>query len=163
MREKSIFAAIAALVVFSVPAAAQYDNSGYGNRGNDNGYGRGEGFYREQRDRTVYYQYDRNRYCGVQNEEQMKLLGGFKQVNVVNRLRLQGRNTGACQWPNGFYRRDNGPAVYMLEGYGSGQDGGRICAIGSPQQLRQLGGNKNVKVIPGNSNLEAGRGRIRPC
>lgn len=158
MRSVTIIAAISALAAFAVPAEGQYSNNRY-----DNGYGGAEGFYREKRDRTVYYQYERNRYCGVQNEEQMKMLGGFDQVREVDRLRLVGRNTGGCSWPNGFYRRDNGAAVYMLEGYGSGSDGGRICEIATPQQLRQLGGNKRVKVVPGNSNLEAGRNRVRPC
>lgn len=158
MRSATILVAIASLAAIAFPAAAQYDNDRYDDR-----YDNGEGFYREKRDRTVYYQYERNRYCGVQNEEQMKIFGGFKQVREVDRLRLKGRNTGGCRWPNGFYRRSNGPAVYMLEGYGSGKDGGRICEIATPQQLRQLGGNKRVKVVPGNSNLEAGRSKVRPC
>jgi len=158
MRRVSIFAAIASVAAFAVPAVGQHSSNGYDNR-----YDNGEGFYREKRDRTVYYQYEQNRYCGVQNEEQMKMLGGFNQVREVDRLRLKGRNTGGCRWPNGFYRPNNGAAVYMLEGYGSGQDGGRICVIATPQQLRQLGGNKRVKVVPGNSNLEAGRSRARPC
>lgn len=158
MRRMTMFVAIASFTAFAVPALAQYGNSG-----NDRGFRGGEGFYREKRDHTVYYQYDQRRYCGVQSEEQMKMLGGFSQVRAVDRLRLNGRNTGACSWPNGFYRRSNGPAVYMLEGYGDGHDGGRICVIATPQQLRQLGGNKRVKVIPANSNLEAGRSKVRPC
>lgn len=161
MRKMITFGAIA-LGALAVPAAGQYNDDRYDNRRNSD-YERGEGFFREKRDRTVYYQYERNRYCGVQNEEQMKLLGGFKQVQEVDRLRLRGTNTGGCRWPNGFYRRSNSPAVYLLEGYGSGRDGGRICGISTPQQLKQLGGNKRVKVVPGDSNLEAGRGRNRPC
>lgn len=158
MRRVTVLAVIASFTAFAVPAVAQYNGNGYGNRPDE-----GEGFYREKRDRTVYYQYARNRYCGVQNEEQMNMLGSFKDVRIVDRLRLNGRNTGGCSWPNGFYRRDNGAAVYLLEGYGNGQDGDRICEIATPQQLRQLGGNKRVKVVPGNSNLEAGRSRVRPC
>lgn len=158
MRRVAFLAAIASFTAFAVPAAGQYSDSGYENRP-----GEGEGFYREKRDSTVYYQYERKRYCGVQNEEQMKMFGGFAKVMEVDRLRLNGRNAGGCRWPNGFYRRDNSAAVYMLEGYGSGQDGGRICEIGTPQQLRQLGGDRRVKVVPGNSNLEAGRSRVRPC
>ncbi|MFK4872932.1 hypothetical protein [Novosphingobium sp. ZW T3_23] len=158
MRRVTVLAAIASFAACAVPAVAQYSSNGYGNRPAG-----AEGFYREKRDRTVYYQYERNRYCGVQNEAQMNMLGSFKDVRIVDRLRLNGRNTGGCSWPNGFYRRDNGAAVYLLEGYGNGQDGGRICEIATPQQLRQLGGNKRVKVVPGNSNLEAGRSRVRPC
>lgn len=165
MRRAPVFAAIAAFAAFAVtPAAAQnrYDNR-YDERNSNRGNG-GEGFYRERSDGTVYYQYERRRYCGVQSEQQLKALGGsFDRVQVVDRLRLSGSNTGGCSWPNGFYRRENGPAVFLLDGYGSGRGGSRVCEIATPQQLRSLGGNNRVKVVPRNSDLEAGRQPSRPC
>jgi hypothetical protein len=166
MRKVPVFAAIASLAAFAVVPATAQDRYGSGsndryNSGNNSG---GEGFYRERNDRTVYFQYERRRFCGVQNEEQLKALGGsFNRVQVVDRLRLSGNNTGGCSWPNGFYRRQNEQAVYMLDGYGSGRGGARVCGIATPQQLRSLGGNNRVKVVPANSNLEAGRQPSRPC
>lgn len=175
MRRMPVFAAIVSFATFAAaaPAMAQdrYDNryderySNQGNRGNQgNQNSQSEGFYRERNDRTVYFQYERRRYCGVQSEEQLKALGGnFNSVQIVDRLRLSGSNSGACSWPNGFYRRDSGPAVYLLDGYGSGRGGSRVCEVASPQQLRSLGGNNRVKVVPRNSDLEAGRQPVRPC
>lgn len=172
MRRVPVLATIASLAVCVAitPAMAQnrydqrYDErySNQGNRGNQGS--QSEGFYLERNDRTVYFQYERRRYCGVQNEEQLKALGGsFDQVQRVDRLRLSGSNSGACSWPNGFYRHENGLAVFLLDGYGSGRGGSRVCEIASPEQLRSLGGNKRVKVVPRNSNLEAGRQPSRPC
>lgn len=169
MRRVSAFIAIASLATLAVAPAPAQDRygSGYDDRYNNSSSSSnsgGEGFYRERNDRTVYYQYERRRFCGVQNEEQLKALGGgFDRVQVVDRLRLSGSNSGGCSWPNGFYRRQNGQAVFMLDGYGSGRGGSRVCEIASPEQLRALGGNKRVQVVPGNSDLEAGRQRSRPC
>ena len=168
MRTVPVIAAIASLAALAVvPAVAQNPyGSGYDNRYNNgnNGNNGGEGFYRERNDRTVYFQYERRRFCGVQNEDQLKALGGsFDRVQVVDRLRLSGNNSGGCSWPNGFYRRQNGQAVFLLDGYGSGRGGARVCEISTPQQLRSLGGNNRVKVVPGNSDLEAGRQPSRPC
>lgn len=99
MRRAPVFAAIASLAAFAaVPATAQnpYD-SGYDNNRSNSGNTGGEGFYRERNDRTVYFQYERRRFCGVQNEEQLKALGGsFDRVQVVDRLRLSGSNTDGC-------------------------------------------------------------------
>jgi hypothetical protein len=90
------------------PATAQnpyYNGQNYNgyNGQNYNGqgsyHGGGTGFYRESRDRTVYFQYERDRFCAVQNE----------------------------------------------------------------QHLRSMGGNGRVMVVPGNSDLAAGRQRPRPC
>lgn len=63
------------------------------------------------------YQYTANLYCHVQNEAQMAAYGGFSKVQVV-RLKMTGRQTGDCGWPNGFYRRSSEPAVYRLSGRG---------------------------------------------
>lgn len=166
MRRVPVLAAIvsfAALVAGPAVAQGQY-GSGYDNNRYNSGNSSGDGFYRERNDRTVYFQYERRRFCGVQNEEQLKALGGsFDRVQIVDRLRLSGSSSGGCSWPNGFYRRQNGQAVFLLDGYGSGRGGARVCEIASPQQLRSLGGNNRVKVVPGNSDLEAGRQPARPC
>ena len=122
------------------------------------------GFYREADQPVVMYQYLPNRFCHVQNKAQMEAFGGFPLVNVVRVLNMVGLQTGDCGWPNGYYRRSDGPTVYRLTGSGPVANLGRdICYVVSPKQLQDLGGAGHVMVIPPESDIGRGRGNIAAC
>ncbi len=121
-------------------------------------------FYRQSNRPEVYFQYTDLLYCHVQNEWQMNAYGGFNQVNVVSQLSLKGQKTGACGWPNGFYRRENQAAVYRMSGKGVAPNiGPDICHVINEQQMAQFGGFGVVMVVPGASDLNRGRGAISKC
>lgn len=122
------------------------------------------GFYRQSGQPAVLFQYTRDFYCQVQNEGQMAAYGGFSKVTEVPRLAMAGRQTGACSWPNGFYRRSNETAVYRLYGVGvvSGV-GADICHVVNEQQMAAFGGFRQVRVVAPTSDLARGRGAVSPC
>lgn len=119
------------------------------------------GFYRQANMAAVMFQYAPDRYCQVQNEAQMAAYGGFSRVRVVPYLQMWGRPTGACGWPNGFYRRANETAVWQLGG--PGQVGNMICHVRDERQMMRFGGFGQVWVVPPGSDLSRGRSMIGGC
>ena len=53
-------------------------------------------FFRQADQGPVYFQYLPNKYCHVQNPDQMEAFGGFAKVKVVPKLAMQGDQTGDC-------------------------------------------------------------------
>ncbi|MBS7792393.1 hypothetical protein KTR66_20540 [Roseococcus sp. SDR] len=122
------------------------------------------GFYRQTNQNAVMFQSARDRYCQVQSESQMAAFGGFSKVTVVPRIAMLGQQTGACAWPNGFYRRTNETAVYRLYGVGTVAGiGTDICHVVNEQQMASFGGFRLVKVVAPTSDLGRGRGPVAPC
>jgi hypothetical protein len=122
------------------------------------------GFYRQSSNPTVLYQYEGRRYCGVQNEPHLNVLGGSGRVEDAGYLQLNGRYAGACPWPNGYYRRADETTVYRLSGGArNGLFGDKICAVVSETQMYEFGGFNQVMVVPVNSDISAGRGKPRRC
>lgn len=119
------------------------------------------GFYRQANMAAVMYQYAPDRYCHVQNEAQMAAYGGFGRVRVVPYLQMWGRPTGACGWPNGFYRRANETAVWQLGG--PGQVGNMVCHVRDERQMMRFGGFGQVRVVPPGSDLMRGRSMMGGC
>jgi hypothetical protein len=126
-------------------------------------------FFRQADRPEVMFQFRPDAHCHVQNQDQMAAYGGFARVQVVPALRMGGASTGECAWPDGFYRRSNGPEVYRLHGGDRNSDstafriGHDICHVVNEEQMEAFGGFGQVRVVAPTSELENGRGRPRDC
>lgn len=114
------------------------------------------GFYRQAQRPEVLWQLSAYQYCHVQNPAQMNAYGGFGQVRVMQNPPLRGEFSGPCPWPQGFWRRSDRREVYLISR-------GRICHVVSPQQMEAFGGFGRVRVVPPDSRLTVGLGRVLPC
>lgn len=125
----------------------------------------GLGFYRQQDRPEVYLVYRPDSYCHVQNEDQMSAFGGFRRVQVVGSLNLNGTNTGDCGWPNGFLKRSNQPEVYRMYGGGIPEFiiGDRFCHVANEDQMNAYGGFGQVRVVSPGSDLGRGRNFTGDC
>jgi hypothetical protein len=132
--------AVIGLIGAVLPAAAQ-------------GFG---GFFRQAQRPEVYWQFSGHQYCHVQNPAQMNAFGGFGQVRVMQNPPLRGEFAGPCPWPQGFWRRSDRPEVYLISR-------GRICHVINPQQMEAYGGFGRVRVVPPDSRVTVGLGRVTPC
>lgn len=122
------------------------------------------GYYRANMNSDVYKSYFLNNYCRVQNSGQMGTFGGFTQVKIFAGLRMTGKNTGDCPWPDGFYRISNRPEVYRLSGKGFMSDwGADICHVVNEQQMAAFGGFGKVTVLAPGSNIFQGRKAVMEC
>jgi hypothetical protein len=138
-----IIAALAAVTVLAgtaAPATAQMSG----------------GFYRQAQRPEVYWQYSAYQFCHVQNPAQMNAYGGFAQVRVMQNPPLRGEFAGPCPWPDGFWRRSDRPEVYLIRR-------GRICHVINPTQMDAFGGFGRVRVVPPDSRVTVGLGRVVPC
>jgi hypothetical protein len=115
------------------------------------------GFYRQEGRPEVMFQYSQGSHCVVQNESQMAAFGGWARVQVVGSMQMRGANTGACLWPNGFYRRSNEPAVYRLHGLEPAILGDLACHVVNPAQMERFGGWGQLRVVPAGADLFRGR------
>jgi hypothetical protein len=121
-------------------------------------------FYRVDGRNTVHFQFLNDHYCNVQNEDQMTVFGGFKQVKVVPHQHNMGKLTGNCGWPVGFYRRSHEAAVYRVSGIaGIFGLGSTICNVTDEAQLDRLGGAAQVRVVPLTSQLHIGLSNSGAC
>ena len=123
------------------------------------------GFFRQSDQPSVYFWYEPNLYCHVQNPEQMESYGGFSQGHVVPRLAMTGRQTGDCGWSNGFFRRSNAPEIYRLSGSVPSRFnlGESICHVVNQAQMEAFGGFAQVRVVNPTSDLGRGRGAVTAC
>ena len=121
-------------------------------------------FYKQVGQPAVMFQYTDTLWCHVQTPQQMNAYGGFKLQIKVPLLRMVGRQTGDCGWPNGFYRRSNEPAVYRLSGRGVVPNvGPGICRVANERQMAAFGGFRKVMVVEPESELGRGRGPVTVC
>ncbi len=116
----------------------------------------GFAFFRQSQDPAVYWQFTPYQYCHVQNPAQMNAYGGFGQVRVMQNPPLRGEFAGPCPWPDGFWRRSDRPEVYLIRR-------GRICHVINPPQMEAYGGFGRVRVVPPDSRVTVGLGRVGPC
>jgi len=120
-------------------------------------------FYRERGRPAVVFQFAEAHHCVVQNRSQMSAYGGFDQVLMVPRLAMRGESTGACGWPNGFYRRSADSAVYRLHGRGALNIGRFACHVVNPRQMELFGGFAQLRVVEQSSDLFRGREQPGEC
>jgi len=120
-------------------------------------------FYRQHDRPEVMYQFADGYQCHVQNPSQMMAYGGWNKVQTVRRLAMRGEFTGACGWPNGFYRRADQPAVYRLHGAGPANLGRYACHVVDPRQMELFGGFGQVATVEETSDLFRGREQPTEC
>jgi hypothetical protein len=120
-------------------------------------------FYRQQDRPEVMYQFADAYQCHVQNPSQMMAYGGWNRVQTVRRLAMRGEFTGACGWPNGFYRRADQPAVYRLHGAGPANLGRYACHVVDPRQMELFGGFGQLVTVEATSDLFRGREQPSEC
>lgn len=120
-------------------------------------------FYQQQGRPEVMYQFADAYQCHVQNPSQMMAYGGWNQLKKVQRLAMRGEFTGACGWPNGFYRRADQPAVYRLYGPGPARLGRYACHVVDPRQMGLFGGFGQVVTVEATSDLFRGREQPGEC
>ena len=120
-------------------------------------------FYKQQNQAAVMYQFDDAYQCHVQNPSQMIAFGGWSRVQTVQRLEMRGEFTGACGWPNGFYRRADQAAVYRLYGPGPAKLGRYSCHVVDPRQMELFGGFGQVVTAEESSDLFRGREQPTEC
>ena len=120
-------------------------------------------FYQQQGRPEVMFQFADTHHCHVQNPSQMNAYGGWNRVRKVPRLAMRGEFTGACGWPNGFFRRVEDPAVYRLYGAGPMKLGRFACHVVDPRQMGLFGGFGLVATVEQSSDLFRGREQPTEC
>lgn len=154
----SLFACLIGAVVVAAPQSAM-------SMPNDTDQpAKGGRFYQKSGQPAVMFQYTDALWCHVQTPRQMNAYGGFKLVIKVPILKMVGRQTGDCGWPNGFYRRNNEPAVYRLSGASVVPNVGLdICHVINPKQMALFGGFGKVVVVEPVADIGRGRRTMTEC
>jgi hypothetical protein len=120
-------------------------------------------FYQQQGRPEVMFQFADSYHCLVQNPSQMSAYGGWSRVQKVRSLAMRGESTGACGWPDGFFRRVDQPAVYRLYGLGPMKLGRYSCHVVDPPQMERFGGFGQLVTVEASSDLFRGRERPTEC
>jgi len=110
-----------------------------------------EGFYRYPAYPGVFRVHG-NSKCTVTSRTQLNVLAGTTQVTTIEHGPnpfTQLKDSGACQWPGGFYSEAGRGAVYMLS-----EDG--ACLVANPLQLRLLNGRDKINYVEPSAKLFAG-------
>ena len=104
--------------------------------------------------------YTADKYCHVQNEDQMAAFGGFGKVKTVQNLTFGARkSTGQCGWPNGFFKRATKAAVYRMYGVEVPEFdvGNQYCHVVNETQMIRYGGYRIMREVSASSDLGIGR------
>lgn len=113
-----------------------------------------KGFYKVRGEAPIYWIYEQEKYCQVQNPLQLNVLGGTQWSDATKLELERSVNTGACRWPPGIYKLQKESSIYRIFA-GEGSVDWRICHI-KEGELDRFGGLGSVRIVGDESNLNVG-------
>lgn len=121
---------------------------------------RKERFYQIDGRPEVYFRFQDNVYCRVQNPDQLIAYKVSAPFNIRSK-QIRGSGGADCGWPSGFYGQQK-PGVFRIYGGVNFAIGTKICHVKNPDQLGRLSGGA-FQMVSDSSNLYVGMTNTGDC